>query len=60
MDTQTYAPGQGQAQGKGGPIANMPLPNLSGTANGAIGESHLRETSSVVLGLGRGGIKMTG
>ena len=40
MDTQTYSQGQSQAaKSSGGPIANVPLPNLSGQANGAIGES---------------------
>lgn len=46
MDTaqQNYTQAQAQSQGKGGSIANVPLPNLSGQANGAVGESTRERT----------------
>jgi len=46
MDTaQAYTQGNTQA-GNRGPIANLPLPNLSGQANGVIGKSSTPPSSS--------------
>ena len=52
MDTtQTYQ-GQNQAaKQQGGPMANVPLPNLSGNANNAVGKSTREPTSHLVSGI---------
>ena len=46
MDTaQAYTQGNSQAANRG-PIANLPLPNLSGQANGVIGKSQIQDGPS--------------